>query len=336
MSVNFKEFEDRLVSALRDSGIIENFSFSEINKTPDLALVIKIFESPVLIDFDDEGLFFFDEKGDKSYCPEMKSSISDKGEWLSGKLPQIGFDIDQNGNVRKADEAEALYITIQVAHILKEKTFRDELELVAKSYDFENMKSFADDGMGFRELLKEWQTLQSVIINIIVSAAKFKISAEKKDTEKFLKDGIQESEVAELRSLEAQVRNINYNYSQGKLSPERVKALTKIERLQEIDKRDDEIASLIVKSPVGNLYRALNLSSEYISPVKKKKISLWVQVEVDKLLSEKEFNGISEERASLIAKFVRRAYRFEKNSVRKASVSKYIDDRENFKLPSKL
>jgi hypothetical protein len=336
MSVNFKEFEDRLIKALRDSGLIENFSFTEISKTPSLSLIIKLFETPSLIDFDDQGLFFFDEEGEKHYCPEMKTSISDKGEWLSEKLPQIGFDIDQNGNVRKADEAEAMYIVIQVAHILKEETFKNELEEVSKNYDFETMKSRIDGGTGFRELLKEWQTYQSVIINIIVSAAKFKISSEKKDTEKFLKDGIQESEVAELRNLEAKIRNINYKYSQGILSPDKVKNLTKIERLQEIDKRDDEISKSIINSPVGNLFRSLNLSSEYISPNKKKKISLWVQVEVDKLLSEKEFNGIQEERASLISKFVKRAYRFEKISVRKNAVERYISNREDFKLPSKL
>lgn len=336
MSFNFKEFEDRLVSSLKDSGLIDNFSFSEFSKTPDLALVIKIFESSSLIDCDDEGLYYLDENSDKQYCPEMKTSISDKGEWLSSKLPQIGFDIDQNGNVRKADEAEAMYITIQISHILKDISFKKQIQDVAKNYDFENMKCITDDGIGFRELLKEWQAFQSVIINIIVSAGKFKISAEKKDTEKFLKDGIQESEVAELRNLETQIRNINFRFSQGILAPDKVKFLTKIERLQEIDRRDDEISSCIIKSSVGNLYRALNLSSEYISPVKKKKISLWVQAEVDKLLNEKEFNGIIEERSSLISKFVKRAYRFEKNSVRKSCVSKYINNRETFKLPSKL
>lgn len=336
MSLKFKEFEDRLVTCLRESGLIENFSVSEITKTPDLALIIELFETASNIDFDEVGLFYFDDNGDKQYCPEMKTSISDRGQWLSNRLPQIGFDIDQNGNVRKADEAEALYITIQVAHILKEKTFKDQLHNVAKQYDFDNMRSLTDDGYGFRDLLKEWQSFQSVIINVIVSSAKFKISAEKKDTEKFLKDGIQESEVAELRNLETQIRNINYSFSQGVLSPDNVKTLTRIERLQEIDKRDDAITTAIIGSPVGDLYKALNLSSEYISPVKKKQISLFAQVAVDKLLNEKEFNGMAEERASLISKFTKRAYRYEKISVRKNTVSKYIENRETFRLPSKL
>jgi arsenate reductase-like glutaredoxin family protein len=75
---------------------------------------------------------------------------------LSQKLPTIAFDIDQSGNVRKADEAEAMYISIQVAHILKEKSFKEELQRIAKEYDFGNIKSLANDQIGFRELLKDW------------------------------------------------------------------------------------------------------------------------------------------------------------------------------------
>jgi hypothetical protein len=198
------------------------------------------------------------------------------------------------------------------------------------------MRSLSVDGETFRSLLIDWQSFQSVIINVIVSASKFKISSTKKDTEKFLKDGIQESLAAELQDLEAEIRVINFNFSQDILSPSKIKNLTKIERLQEINKRDDHIASLISKSPVGDLYKATRLSSEYISPVKKKRISLWVQKEVDELLAQKEFSGMIEDRKQLISKFVRRAYRFEKNSIRRLSVERYIKDPENFKLPSKL
>lgn len=336
MSFNFKEFEERFVAGLADSGLIDKFSLSEIYRTPDLPLIIELFENASLIDCDGGGLYYFDDKGEKKYCPEMKTSVSDKGQWLSEKLPSIGFDIDQSGNVRKADEAEALYITIQVAHILKEEIFVKELFDVAKNYDFSNMKNISDSLMSFRDLLKYWQTLQSVSINIIVSAAKFKISSEKKDAEKFLKDGIQESEVAELRNLAAKIRKINFDFSEGVLSSEKIKLLNKIERLKEIDKREDAISSLIVKSPVGNLFRAMNLSSEYISPVKKKKIAFWVQVEVDRLLNQPEFSHLLEERPSLISKFVKRAYRFEKNSLRKLCVEDYIKNKDKFKLPPKL
>jgi len=336
MVFNFKTFEEKIISSLQSSGLIEKFSLREFTKSPDLQHVIRIFETPSKIFSDEGGIYYFDENEDKTYCPKIKSSVTEKGEWLSTIMPNIGFDIDQSGSVRKADEAEALYCCIQVAHILKEKEFKDELTSLSKDYDFKNMKNFSNSSEGFRELLNSWQNLQSISINIIVSASKYKISAEKKDTEKFLKDGIQESEVAELRNLEAKIRAINFRFSQGVLSPSSVKDLTKIERLQEIDKRDDEISREITESPVGLLYKALNLSSEYISPVKKKRISLWVQKEVDTLLSSNEFSDVKEERKQLISQFIKRAYRFEKNSVRKLSVENYLKDKENFKLPSKL
>jgi hypothetical protein len=78
------------------------------------------------------------------------------------------------------------------------------------------------------------------------------------------------------------------------------------------------------------------LSSEYISPIKKKKIQLWTQKAVDELLQDDIFKDGNRERRSLISKFTRRAYRFEKTSIRKLTVEKYIKDPENFKLPSTL
>lgn len=83
--------------------MIDNFSLNEIGMNPDISFIIKTFEFPSKLGFDDKGLFYFDDAGDKFYCPEIRTSISDKGDWLSDKLPPIGFDIDQNGNVRKAN-----------------------------------------------------------------------------------------------------------------------------------------------------------------------------------------------------------------------------------------
>lgn len=335
MVFNYKEFEERIIKSLSDSGLIDNFSFDEIGKSPDLSIIINLFENPSVIFFDELGLFYYDELNDKVYCPNVLTSISDQGDWLSDKLPSIGFDIDQNGNVRKASEAEALYCCLQVAHIIKDEVFKIELEDVAKAYNFVDMKSL-NDTLSFRELLNSWQNLQSVIINIIISASKFRISNEKKSSEKYLKDGIKESEVAELRDLESKIKLINFKYTEGDLSFNEIKKLTKIERLIRIDKRDDEISSVISKSPVSLLYKALNLTSEYISPIKKKKIALWVQVEVDKLIKSGEFDNVREERSALISQFVKRAYKFEKISLRRLAVNNYISLGSDFKLPSKL
>lgn len=333
---NFSEFEHKIINSLKDSSLIKRFSFSEFSQTPDSSIIEELFNKPVPIDFDDGGIFYKDENEEKCYCPEMYTTISEEGIWLSDNLPSIDFDIYQNGNVRMADEAEALYCTIVVANIIKEECFKEQIRTVLDKYDFSKMAPYNEEVLTFRNLLTEWQGLQSVIINIIISAAKFKISDTKKDTEKFLRDGISESEAAGLRDLEAKVRSVNFQYSEGELSPLEVKKLSKVERLLLINKRDDEISRLITDSHEGILYKLMNLSTEYISPVKKKKVNLWVQKEVDSFLSDPKFSSLIEERSQLIAKFRRRALRFEKNSVRRLHVEKYMKDRENFKFPRKL
>lgn len=333
---NLIGFEKEIIEKLKASGLIEKFSVFEFNQTPDLERIIKMFEEPSVIDFDDNGIFYIDEDGEKAYCPQMYSSISDKGEWLSDNLPTIDFDINQNGNVRKADEAEALYCVIVVSQILKENDFKNEVIDLSRKYDFNDLKEITSDGLSFRKLLTEWLDLQSEIINIIVSACKYKISNFKKVTEKFLKDGISESEATELRDLEAKIRAINFDYSEGVLSPQNIKKLDKIERLKNINERDLKISKLIMRSQAGTLFRIINLSTEYISPIKKKRIALWVQKEVDELLEKDQYVNMTSDRSQLIAKFKKRALRYEKNSVRKLNVEKYITSRSDYKLPSKL
>lgn len=337
MIEQFSQLENEIIEKLKLSGLISRFSVNEIQETVNLQVILKLFKEPVEIYCDDFGVYYMNEEGDKTYCPEMKTSISDKGEWLSDKIPNINFDIDQSGNVRKADEAEALFCAIVVANVLREDSFKDELLMIAKQYDFENMKNIeGDESQTLRSLLNDWQNLQSIIINIIISACKYRIFDFKKDGEKFLKDGISEKEVAELRDLQAKIRNINFSYSEGDLSPNKVKRLTKIEKLTLITKRDDEISAEITKSKAGVLYKILNLSSEYISPVNKKKISLWVRHEVDTLLNErKEFLGYREDRSQIISKLQRRALRFEKNSIRRLNVERYLLEKNEYKFPSK-
>lgn len=330
-------FENEIISKLKDSGLIKRFSFSEVKQNPDIKIINQLFLYPIKIDADDQGIFYFDEGGDKIYCPSMAFSITDSGEWLSDKIPPVPFDIEQSGNVRKAEEAESIFCLVVISIILKEPEFRDEILKIARSYDFVNMKNVNEDGSTFRALLNDWQDLQSTVINIIISACKFKISFYKKDIEKFLRDGMSREEVAELRDLDAKVRSINFTYSEGILSPENVKKLTKIERLQAIDRRDREIETEVKKSPASVLYKLSNLSSEYISPIQKKKIQLWVKKEVDSLFNSKnDFSQLAGERSQILVKLQRRALRFEKNSVRKLNIEKYLANKNDFKMPTKL
>lgn len=333
----YNRFEKEILSKLQESGLIKKFSFSEVRKNPNVDVINDLFTYPIEISADDGGIFYLDENSDKVYCPSMSFSLTNSGEWLSDKIPPVTFDIDQSGNVRKASEAEALFCLIVISLVLKEDEFRNELVEVAKDYDFSNMKHFSDDSITFRGLLNSWQNYQSLIINTLVSACKFKISYYKKDIEKYLKAGMPKEVVVELRNLDAKIRSINFSYSEGELSPIRINKLTKIERLKIIDKRDQEIEENIKNSKHGLLYKLTKLSSEYISPIQKKKIQLLVKKEVDLLLETKdEFSSLKLERNQILSKIQRKALKIEIESIKSTYIEKYFNDPDNFKLPSKL
>jgi hypothetical protein len=336
MVINYAEFEEELIKSLKENDLYKSYYSTDLSEDVNIESTLSMFNSSHVIDCDEKGLFFFNEKGDKQYCPEAVLGVPNKGKWLSAKLPTVGFDIDQNGSVRKADEAEAFFCAIQVAHILKDEIFISEFRELAVNYDFKEWVSKKEDGKSWRELLNEWQNLQSIVINIIISAAKYKISEEKKSSEKYLRESLLDSDLAELRELESNVRQVNFSYSQGVLSATNVKTLSKISRLKAIDERDEKISELIKKSPAGNLYRATTLTTEYINPVEKKKILLIVNKEIDELLSEEKFSHLKKDRSILLSRFLKKALKIKKNILRQHEIEKYIKDPNSYVLPPKL
>lgn len=329
------KIEKLIIEKLQSSGLIERFSLNEFSVTPNINILIELMNKPQVIYSDECGIFYNDENGEKVYCPEFRVSIEEKGEWISDHLPSPGFDIYQNGNVRKAKEAEALYCTIIIANTMKGDLFKEELSGVFASYDFENMLPHDDSGKTFQEVLNSWVSYNSIIVNILISASKYRMSDTKKDIMRYLKDGISESLSIELRDLEIRVKHVNSKYSEGELSPNSIKQKTKIERLQAITSRDEEITKLVMESNAGLLYRILRLSSEYIPPERKKAIENLVIKEVNDLIDNEKFKNLKNEKFLIISKIIKNAINFEKILIRKNNVSKYIQDPISYKLPSK-
>lgn len=333
MSENIYE---KLLSQLKSSGLIKYFDDATVLANINSSSLIKISTKVSKIIVVDNNLCYKNESGDITCCPYIETQVSDSGYWLSDKIDPPNFDILQGGNLRKAEEAESSYCCAMVCSILQDQTFFKEFEDVCKSYNFEDMVS-NDAKPTFKELLTSWQDIQSTIINIIVSAAKYSISNQKKDSELFLTSGLEQEEKDGLRDLALSIKSINFKYSTTVLSPGNVKKLNKIEILRHIDERNSEINSIILKSKYGLLYKIMNLSTEYINPIQKKRITNYVRQEVERMYSENEkrIQSLYGDKTDVIIKLRRRAYNLERSSIRRQYVNEYIKNREEFKMPRK-
>jgi hypothetical protein len=262
------EMFNEIMERLKSENLIRYFDLDSSRSDISASQLLSLLDEIKNIEIRDGELCYIDDDGQLFNCPHVETAVTDCGWWLSDKIPAPNFDIEQSGNLRKAQEAECAYICTIVASILNDKMFNEELEDVIKAFDFNTMTG----GNTFSDLLNDWLNLQSVIINIIVSAAKYSISSQKKDSESFLLDGLSIEEVAGLRDLGLSIKAINFEYSTGALSPDKVKLLTKIDRLRIISERDFKIDSLIIKSKFGTLFKLTKLSSEYVSPIIKKRV----------------------------------------------------------------
>lgn len=331
--VNFEEF---MKKSLKDSGIVKHVVMGDALDDITMSTIKHLLTEPRRIEYNRNGLLYKNLDGDDVQCPNFGFNISADGKWLSDKIPSITFDVDQNGNIRKAEEAQAAYCCAIVILVLNDDSFLNEFNDTLKGYDFTKM--IPKDGcMTFSVLLESWQNYQSTIINVCVSAAKYKISDLKKDSEKFLKDSIPEDQCAELRNLSDLVKSINRQYSTGVLSPENVKQLKKKEVLEQIDLRSAAINDAVDRSSVGTLYKITGLSTEYLDPLIKKKIDTLAEIKVNELFKhDPNLIVILGDRRELVIKWKRRYAKLARLSKRKVEIELLTSDPVNYTLPSKL
>jgi hypothetical protein len=309
--------------------------------------VFEIISNPKPFKISDKGLVFINSNGDEEECVNYGTNITADGRWLSDKIDIVPFDIEQDGNIRKSSEAQAAYCLCVLYCVLNDSSIKNDISNVVNNYDFSKMSPH-EGFNSFVGLLESYQNPQSTAVNICISAAKYNISNLKKDSERFLKENIPEDRISGLRELDAAISSINRKYSLGVLSPDRVSQLTKLEVLAELDKRNKEI-QILLEGGIGDssinykphkeatLWKILNLSSDNISPIVKKRLNLLADDAVSMLFSENpKLNFEYGEQKQLADKWKKRYIKLARLSVRKNQVEKYLLDPNSYILPVKL
>lgn len=158
----------------------------------------------------------------------------------------------------------------------------------------------------------------------------------KKDIEKFLKDGLTMEEQVGLSDLDTDIKRIfsKYTTGDGTLSPREVGKKKKVEILEAIEDQNSEIKAILDKSKYKTLHKIINLTSEYITPLKKKKIQYLISEQMV-LHFEGSIESETIDFSSFESRMRKRALRIERNSVRRKEILKYIENRDSYVLPSK-
>lgn len=345
--VIYTNVEKYMLDAIKNSNYIEHVMMSDFLDECSRDQILDMINSPKPFKITDEGLVYTNSDGIDVKCPDYNLNTTADGIWLSEKIMPVTFDIEQSGNLRKASEAQAAYCLSTIYCVLGDDAIKLEIEEIINNYDYSNMSPF-NGFMSFTQLLEVYQGLQSIAINICIAASKYKIADIKKDSEKYLKEDIPEERIAGLRELDTSISSINRRYSLGPLSPDNVKGLKKIEILNILEEKNREISFLLngghdssnVLQPPhksATLWKILSLSSEYVSPIIKRRLNLLAEKEVSKLFAQNpklsfEYN----EQKQLSDVWKKRYIKIACVSVRKVQLGKYLSDEGSYKLPVKL
>lgn len=336
---NVNEFEKAMIRALSDSKLVTHVNLQDVTQKFDEAIIYKMMDESCPLIFEDNTIVF-KNNGEELRCPNYGANIQLDAEWLSEKLSDVSYDIDQGGNVRKADEAEAALCCVNIAKVLNDKSIRSDIANICAKYDFTKCSiNDIDESIeysSFCDLLDSLRSLQSRQINVIISATKISIINFKKDTSKYLRDGIPKDLVIDLRSLETNIKTEFRTYSTGALSPERVRKLTKLEILELIDKRDRAIELLIDNSKAGVLFRILSLTSEYLGPLDKRKLNTEARNNVNKLFqANSSLYEVLGDESQVTETWKKRYYKIATNSFIKEQVELYLESPVAYILPVK-
>lgn len=344
---NFINIEDFMKNAIKNSNHIEHIMMGEMLDDVTKDKLLDLLKTPKEIKLTDEGLVFINKNGDEERCVNYGINVTADGKWLSDKILPVSIDIEQGGNIRKAEEAQAAYCLIVVDSVLNEDSISNQIKELVQNYDFERMVPF-DGYQTFSKLLEELQNIQSTTINISVCAAKFNISSIKKDSEKFLKENIPEDRISGLRELDTKISAINRSYSLGKLSPENVRNLKKLEILKLLDERNskieiilnggkDEYGNIVKAHPESIIWKILNLSTEFVSPIIKRRLSILADSVVDELYNQNpNLQIIHGEQKTLADKWKSRYIKLARLSLRKTQIEKFLNNESEYTLPPKL
>lgn len=308
-SMNIEDFDRSssmrsFLQILKDKKLIETYDLDvpidDLSRDKVIEISKKSF--PIGLDEDSGDVFYVDHEGEKKFL--NFDFIDDKmhRKSISELLDDVTFDVLQNGDIRKAKEAEAIYKVCQVNNIYS-GLYTNEIKNSLAGYDFVNLRP-RNGVQSFADLLRLILEESSSVTNIIMAACNIKLVDLKTKKDLRLLTNISDQEDQELKALKLRILNLRNDY-QPLIEKQDTKARREVKR-EELRKEEVE---LIKSSPVGVIYEILNLNTESIPNKPRILIARYAKTVAFALKNENQLDIDDDKVLKIAIKMQRRGYR---------------------------
>lgn len=98
-----KLFEPKLLNALIRSKLVKHVVVNYLLRNVNQEILMEMLETPSKLSFDENGLYFKNANNNNNNtikCPSDGVNLQANGKWLSDKIMDLTFDVEQVGNLR--------------------------------------------------------------------------------------------------------------------------------------------------------------------------------------------------------------------------------------------
>jgi hypothetical protein len=228
--------------------------------------ILELMRKPKILQVSDGNeLYYVNDDGDKVYIDPRTGNSETLDEFIKDvflKLPPVPFDLYCGGVKRKQQEVASAY-TITVVNTFLNDIYSSDIKDVRESYDYDNFKSLKEKGRTFADIFKMIQEDSTPIVKFLITCCFTNIAESKEKNEALFIGIVSQRDQEALEQVITTVKGIEYKYSkiiEGKKS--------KLERLQQIKEKDEEILSLYSKKGkrMEILYKVHKLNSSSLNP----------------------------------------------------------------------
>jgi hypothetical protein len=289
---------------LKEAELIDEYDFGKEYDSLDFKKVMELSSQSFEVGLDDESgnIYYLDGKNHKIFLDfDFEDDVFHRKN-VSALLPDISFDILQNGDIEKAKESEAIYKTIVINEIFN-GLYTDLIKESLSGYNFDDLCP-DDDKRNFRDILKIMLEESSAVLRIIIGACNLKLVEFKTKKDLKLLRSISDQEDQELRDLRIKLA-IHRNEWARKIALKETKAQREVER----EKMRKEEADIIDDSGVSLIYQILSLSTDSIPMKPRIEIARLAKILAFNVKDKVGYKGGDAMVLKLANRFQRRGYR---------------------------